>query len=128
LLYAEFLQDETKAIRRLLSLFKIPAAQFANQHAMVGINKLSEKVTERDVAPTNRHVRISLTERDLMGLLFLGVIDRVAEVVMHVAMCNQRRYSTNFRYLFEIIKFRSHMEMAKIQVDSNIVPVNPVHL
>jgi len=96
LLYAEFLQDETKAIRRLLSLFKIPAAQFANQHAMVGINKLSEKVTKRYVAPTNGHVRISLTERYLMGLLLLSVVDGVAEVVMNVTMCNQGVYSTDF--------------------------------
>jgi hypothetical protein len=109
-------------------LFEISAAQFADQQAIVAIDKFGKQGAKWDVAPTDRHMGVTSAKGYLMGLGLFGGINRMAEIVMDMAMGYE---GCNAPYLvndIEDIEFRREMQMAKIESHPHIVAVNLLDL
>ena len=50
------------------------------------MNKFCKQRAKWDVAPANRHMGIAFTKGYLVGLDLFGGVDRMAEIVMDMAM------------------------------------------
>jgi hypothetical protein len=117
-----------KAGCRLARVGEIAAAQFGDQKPLIVFEKAAEQTGKIDVSPTDRHVGITFTQWQLMGLLFFRVVNAAPEIVVDMAVTDQVGDGTNRLDLIETVKIGRHIQVAEIEGYANIRPIDPFHL
>ena len=97
-------KDLTKIFLCFLGFFEVPTAEFADQQAIVVFDKLGKNIMKGNGPPAWRHMRISLAEGQLVGLGFFVVINRVAEVVVDMAMSDEWCDASYLVYHIQVVK------------------------
>ncbi len=109
-------------------MFEISAAQFADQQAIVAIDKFGKQGAKGDIAPTDRHMGVTSAKGYLMGLDLFRGMDRMTEIVMDMAMGYEGCNAPHLGNAIEVIEFGREMQMAKIEGHPYIVAVNLLDL